>query len=278
MAKSTLPGLSFAILASIGAVALAGPAAAQASQVGVTSATDGDPLGKPPSENERVLRIGIDVQANEVVTTHDNDRAHLVFLDGTLAHGRAQRPAHHRQVRLRPQQQDRRARDHRQQGPLPPGRRQDQQDQRDQHHHAVGHDRHPRRHHDLQCRTGEHDGELHLRAPHDSHRRGSDAERDAAGLAGDRQFGRAAQPAQPAAAGRPDGGDQAARDRNHVGGGGPTGNADQKRADIRLLRHEYRRAAAASGNPPNTNNPNIINTITNSGGASNPQDATTTRP
>jgi hypothetical protein len=52
-------------------------------RVGVTSATDGDPLGKPPNENERVLRIGIDVQANEVVTTHDNDRAHLVFLDGT---------------------------------------------------------------------------------------------------------------------------------------------------------------------------------------------------
>ena len=51
--------------------------------IGVTSATDGDPLGKPPTENERVLRIGIDVQANEVVTTKTNDRAHLVFLDGT---------------------------------------------------------------------------------------------------------------------------------------------------------------------------------------------------
>jgi hypothetical protein len=52
-------------------------------KAGVTSATDGDPLGKPPAENERVLRIGIDVQANEVVTTHGDDRAHLVFLDGT---------------------------------------------------------------------------------------------------------------------------------------------------------------------------------------------------
>ena len=30
-----------------------------------------------------MLRIGIDVQANEVVTTDANDRAHLVFLDGT---------------------------------------------------------------------------------------------------------------------------------------------------------------------------------------------------
>ncbi|WP_422002917.1 FecR family protein [Reyranella sp.] len=57
-----------------------GPAAAR---VGVTSATDGDPLGKPPAEAERVLRIGIDVQANELITTSTNDRAHLVFLDGS---------------------------------------------------------------------------------------------------------------------------------------------------------------------------------------------------
>ncbi len=54
-----------------------------AARVGVTSATEGDPLGKPPAENERVLRIGIDVQANEVITTNAKDRAHLVFLDGT---------------------------------------------------------------------------------------------------------------------------------------------------------------------------------------------------
>jgi hypothetical protein len=64
------------------ALTIVQPAAAQV-KAGVTSATDGDPLGKPPAENERVLRIGIDVQANEVVTTHGDDRAHLVFLDGT---------------------------------------------------------------------------------------------------------------------------------------------------------------------------------------------------
>ena len=71
-----------ALLMGATALTLVGPAMAQ-SKVGVTSATDGDPLGKPPSENERVLRIGIDVQANEVVTTHGDDRAHLVFLDGS---------------------------------------------------------------------------------------------------------------------------------------------------------------------------------------------------
>src|SRR5262245_28145641 len=71
-----------AALAGTTALIFVGTAAAQ-SKVGVTSATDGDPLGKPPTQNERVLRIGIDVQANEVVTTKSDDRAHLVFLDGS---------------------------------------------------------------------------------------------------------------------------------------------------------------------------------------------------
>jgi hypothetical protein len=58
------------------------PAVATA-RVGVTSAAEGDPMGKPPAEVERVLRIGIDIQADELVTTQAGDRAHLVFLDGT---------------------------------------------------------------------------------------------------------------------------------------------------------------------------------------------------
>jgi hypothetical protein len=88
MAKTVLVRVSLVRAALLGASALAlcgapftiGDAAAK---VGVTSATDGDPLGKPPQEAERVLRIGIDVQANELVTTNANDRAHLVFLDGS---------------------------------------------------------------------------------------------------------------------------------------------------------------------------------------------------
>lgn len=64
-------------------VTLAASADPAAARVGVTSATNGDPLGRPPGENERILRIGLDVQANEVVTTKANDRAHLLFLDGT---------------------------------------------------------------------------------------------------------------------------------------------------------------------------------------------------
>ena len=88
MAKSVLVRASLVRATLLGATALAlssmpftiGDAAAK---VGVTSATDGDPLGKPPQEAERVLRIGIDVQANELITTNANDRAHLVFLDGS---------------------------------------------------------------------------------------------------------------------------------------------------------------------------------------------------
>ena len=67
----------------LAAVFAGGALPAAAAPVGVTSATEGDPLGKPPSDAERVLRIGIDVQANELITTKANDRAHLVFLDGT---------------------------------------------------------------------------------------------------------------------------------------------------------------------------------------------------
>jgi hypothetical protein len=54
-----------------------------AARVGVTSATDGDPTGKPPTSPERILRVGIDVVADEVITTRQDDRAHLIFLDGT---------------------------------------------------------------------------------------------------------------------------------------------------------------------------------------------------
>src|SRR6185295_1534771 len=56
---------------------------ARAQSIGIASATTGEPLGKPPAERERVLRVGIDLQAGELVTTGDKDRAHLLFLDGT---------------------------------------------------------------------------------------------------------------------------------------------------------------------------------------------------
>lgn len=60
-----------------------GSAGTSWAKVGVTSAAEGEPIGKPPAEQERILRVGIDVQANEQITTKGQDRAHLVFLDGT---------------------------------------------------------------------------------------------------------------------------------------------------------------------------------------------------
>jgi hypothetical protein len=79
LSGATLPLLTAALLAA-GTALLPGAASAK---VGVTSAADGDPRGKPPTEAERVLRVGVDVQANELITTSANDRAHLMFLDGT---------------------------------------------------------------------------------------------------------------------------------------------------------------------------------------------------
>lgn len=83
MTKSEILGAPLVRATLAGFAGLALCTAAASAKVGVTSAADGDPLGKPPTENERVLRIGIDVQADEVVTTGGTDRAHLVFLDGT---------------------------------------------------------------------------------------------------------------------------------------------------------------------------------------------------
>jgi hypothetical protein len=73
--------VAYALLGIAGLIVSAGtPAAAR---VGVTSATDGDPTGKPPTAAERILRVGIDVVADELITTRGDDRAHLIFLDGT---------------------------------------------------------------------------------------------------------------------------------------------------------------------------------------------------
>jgi hypothetical protein len=63
----------------------AGPLSLGAAQagVGVTSMTDGAPTSQGQAEGERILRVGLDIRLNERVVTKTNDRAHLVFLDGT---------------------------------------------------------------------------------------------------------------------------------------------------------------------------------------------------
>jgi hypothetical protein len=54
-----------------------------AARVGVTSTTTGEPLGTPPAQAQRVLKVGIDVFANERIQTRADDRAHLLFADGS---------------------------------------------------------------------------------------------------------------------------------------------------------------------------------------------------
>jgi len=53
------------------------------SRVGVAQSIQNNPVGKPPGGVDRVLRVGTDVQANEIISTAADDRAHLVFIDGT---------------------------------------------------------------------------------------------------------------------------------------------------------------------------------------------------
>ena len=71
-----------ALLVGAAGLALLTPAQAQ-SRIGVTQATQNNPMGQPPGGVDRVLRVGTDVQANEIISTAADDRAHLVFLDGT---------------------------------------------------------------------------------------------------------------------------------------------------------------------------------------------------
>jgi len=50
---------------------------------GVISTSSGEPIGKPVDQVQRVLRVGLDVFANERITTTANDRAQLLFVDGS---------------------------------------------------------------------------------------------------------------------------------------------------------------------------------------------------
>ena len=65
------------------ALALALSSQGAVARVGTASVVEGEPVGLPPGPAQRVLRVGIDMNADEKVTTKADDRAHLVFLDGT---------------------------------------------------------------------------------------------------------------------------------------------------------------------------------------------------
>jgi hypothetical protein len=83
MLKSKLlnPAAGMALL--VGAAFVSFTAGSALARVGVTGATEGDPRGMPPAQTERVLHVGTDIQADELITTGVDDRAHLIFLDGS---------------------------------------------------------------------------------------------------------------------------------------------------------------------------------------------------
>ncbi len=84
MSKSNVAVLLLLRAVLVGAAVLGLFSTAQAQgRIGVTQSIQNNPVGKPPGGLDRVLRVGTDVQANEIISTTDNDRAHLVFLDGT---------------------------------------------------------------------------------------------------------------------------------------------------------------------------------------------------
>ncbi len=80
MRKILLQGTAVALIAIAAPFVTSGIADAK---VGVTSTTTGEPLGTPPAQPQRVLKVGIDVFANERIQTRDDDRAHLLFADGS---------------------------------------------------------------------------------------------------------------------------------------------------------------------------------------------------
>jgi hypothetical protein len=84
MSKSNVVVLLLLRALLVGAAVLGLFSTAQAQgRIGVTQSIQNNPVGKPPGGLDRVLRVGTDVQANEVISTAADDRAHLVFLDGT---------------------------------------------------------------------------------------------------------------------------------------------------------------------------------------------------
>src|SRR5258708_15677301 len=84
MSKSNVIVLVVLRALFIGAAGSALFSTAQAqSRVGVAQSLQNNPVGKPPSGVDRVLRVGTDVQANQIISTAAYDRAHLMRLDGT---------------------------------------------------------------------------------------------------------------------------------------------------------------------------------------------------
>src|SRR5687768_13703441 len=54
-----------------------------AESIGVATAVLPAARGTPPAANARILQVGLDIEANELVETDAGGKAHLIFLDGS---------------------------------------------------------------------------------------------------------------------------------------------------------------------------------------------------
>ncbi|MFC3230257.1 FecR domain-containing protein [Marinibaculum pumilum] len=77
------PAASLLLALGIALLPAAAAAAATDSRIGVASAINPEAEGTPPGGSRRVLHVGIDIQADERVTTTANGQVQLLFLDGS---------------------------------------------------------------------------------------------------------------------------------------------------------------------------------------------------
>lgn len=83
MTSPRVRALAVAAAAAVLTGILSVPALAVESRIGVASAVNPEAEGRPPGAAMRVLQVGIDLQADERVTTSANGQAQLLFLDGS---------------------------------------------------------------------------------------------------------------------------------------------------------------------------------------------------
>jgi len=70
-------------LVTILALVVAYPAMAELPKIGVPAAVRPDAHGTPPGADPRILNVGLDLQANELIVTGPTGQTHLLFRDGS---------------------------------------------------------------------------------------------------------------------------------------------------------------------------------------------------
>ena len=77
-------GITLALSSMVCSIVVMAPAGAtESGMIGVTTAATVISTGTPPNKNERILEVGTNMFANELVKTTDSGRAQLMFGDGS---------------------------------------------------------------------------------------------------------------------------------------------------------------------------------------------------